>query len=90
MGRPEEALAAFSRADTANPQYPYFRASVFASLGQGDSAFYWLDRVEEWGPSPMGELRMDPRMEPVRSDPRYRALLERLGLVAGEPTSAHP
>jgi DNA-binding SARP family transcriptional activator/Tfp pilus assembly protein PilF len=77
-----KALQVFARADTANPQYAYFRASVFAVLGERDSAFSWLERIEEWGPSPVGELRMDPRMEPIRSDPRYVALLTRLGLSA--------
>jgi len=77
-----KALQVFARADTANPQYAYFRASVFAVLGERDSAFSWLERIEEWGPSPVAELRMDPRMEPIRSDPRYVALLTRLGLSA--------
>lgn len=80
MGEPAKALQTFSRADTANPQYAYFRASVFAVLGQRDSAFHWLNRVEEWSPSPMGELRMDPRMALLRFDPRYKALLKELGL----------
>ena len=31
-----------------------------------------------------------PRMEPIGADPRYPALLERLGLVASEPISARP
>ncbi|CAN5714415.1 hypothetical protein BH23GEM5_BH23GEM5_02210 [soil metagenome] len=82
MGDPEKALQSFSRADTTNPQYAYFRASVFAVLSQRDSAFHWLNRVEEWSPSPLSELRMDPRMEPLRSDPRYNMLLKSLGLSA--------
>jgi DNA-binding SARP family transcriptional activator/Flp pilus assembly protein TadD len=80
QGRPGEALRVFSRADSANGQYAYFRAAVFAVVGQRDSAFHWWDRVEEWGPSPMAELRMDPRLASIRSDPRYHRLLARLGL----------
>jgi DNA-binding SARP family transcriptional activator len=81
MGQPERALATFAAADTASGQYAYFRASVFAVLGQRDSAFYWLDRVQEWGPSPVAELRMHPALAPIRSDPRYDALLRRLRLI---------
>ncbi|MEJ7813404.1 MAG: tetratricopeptide repeat protein [Gemmatimonadaceae bacterium] len=81
MGHPEKALRVFAAADTSNEQYAYFRASVFAVLGQADSAFYWLDRVTEWGPSPAGELRMDPRLAPIRADPRHPALLRRLRLA---------
>lgn len=80
MGQPERALATFAAADTASGQYAYFRASVFAVLGQRDSAFYWLDRVQEWGPSPVAELRMHPALAPIRTDPRYHALLRRLRL----------
>ena len=80
MGHPEEALRTFARADSANGQYAYFRASVFAVLDEPDSAFHWLDRVREWSPSPVSELRMDPRLEPLRSDRRYGELLAQLGL----------
>jgi DNA-binding SARP family transcriptional activator/Tfp pilus assembly protein PilF len=80
QGRVDEALRVFSQADSTSGQYAYFRAAVFAVVGQPDSAFHWWDRVEEWGPSPMAELRMDPRLASIRSDPRYHGLLTRLGL----------
>jgi DNA-binding SARP family transcriptional activator len=80
QGRPDEALRVFSQADSTSGQYAHFRASVYAVVGQRDSAFHWWDRVEEWGPSPMAELRMDPRLTAIRSDPRYHRLLTRLGL----------
>ncbi len=82
MGQPDRAMATFAAADTANEQYAFFRASLFAELREPDSAFSWLDRVEEWGPSPMSVLRLDPRLEPIRTDPRYGHLLARLGLIA--------
>jgi DNA-binding SARP family transcriptional activator len=88
MGERERALAVFAAADTANGQYAYFRAALFAQLHQPDSAFHWLGRVWEWGPSPMGELRMDPRLAPIRGDPRYRHLLVTLGLTAETATAA--
>jgi DNA-binding SARP family transcriptional activator/Tfp pilus assembly protein PilF len=80
QGRSDEALRVFSQADSTSGQYAHFRASVYAVVGQRDSAFHWWDRVEEWGPSPMAELRMDPRLTSIRSDPRYQRLLTRLGL----------
>lgn len=86
MGQPTRALRAFAAADTTNGQYAFFRAELFGALGQPDSAFHWLDRVREWGPSPMGELRADPRLASIRSDPRYHRLLTRLGLAAGTRT----
>lgn len=88
MGLRARALRAFAAADTANGQYAFFRAELFAALHQPDSAFHWLDRVSEWGPSPMGELRADPRLASIRSDPRYPRLLARLGLTARATTAA--
>ena len=85
MGQPARALDAFAAADTANGQYAFFRAELFGALHQPDSAFHWLDRVREWGPSPMGELRADPRLASIRPDPRYPRLLARLGLIAHRP-----
>jgi DNA-binding SARP family transcriptional activator/Flp pilus assembly protein TadD len=80
QGRVDDALRVFSHADSTSGQYAFFRASVHAVVGQPDSAFHWWDRVEEWGPSPMAELRVDPRLASIRSDPRYHRLLARLGL----------
>ena len=81
MGEREHALSVFAAADTANGQYAYFRAALSVVLREPDSAFHWLGRVREWGPSPMGELRMDPRLAPIRADPRYRRLIADLGLT---------
>lgn len=81
LGQPEKAPEAFARADTTHVQYPFFRGAVSAVLGQPDSAFHWFERAEEWSPSPLGELRANPLLQPIRSDPRYPELLKRLGLL---------
>lgn len=86
MGQRERALPTFEAADSTNEQYAFFRAALFAELGEPDSAFSWLDRVVEWGPSPMSVLRLDPRLQPIRADPRYNRLLARLGLTARAPS----
>ena len=85
MGRAERALPTFAAADTANEQYAFYRAALFAALREPDSAFAWLDRVAAWGPSTMSVLRADPRLEPIRADPRFPRLLARLGLTARTP-----
>ena len=85
MGERDRAVTVYAAADTSNGQYAYFRAALFAMLEQPDSAFHWLGRVWEWGPSPMGELRMDPRLAPIRADPRYARQLAMLGLTPRAP-----
>jgi hypothetical protein len=52
---------------------------AYAGLGESDSAFHWLSRMER-------NVRFsifganDPRLVSLRSDPRYPALLKQLGL----------
>lgn len=55
-------------------------AVLHASLGDADEAFHWLDlAVKERAPG-MILLRVHPRLDPIRSDPRYLSLVRELGL----------
>jgi len=55
-------------------------AVMHASLGDVDEAFQWLDvAVEERAPG-LILLRVHPRLDPIRNDPRYRPLVRKLGL----------
>jgi TolB-like protein/Tfp pilus assembly protein PilF len=53
---------------------------VYAALGRRDQAFEWLNRSLEHYFARMLFLKVDPRADPIRDDPRYAALLQRLGL----------
>jgi hypothetical protein len=56
---------------------------IHAALGQIDQAFRWLetahDQCVEW----MIYTNVDPRLDPLRKDPRFSALLSRLGFASG-------
>lgn len=80
MGKPQMARRVFERADTTNEQYPAHRGLMYAKLGQVDSAFLWFDRVPNWGIPVMMSLRNDGQLAPIRKDPRFDALVKRLGL----------
>jgi len=55
-------------------------AVAHASLGDVDEAFKWLElAIEEHAPG-MILLRVHPRLDSVRSDPRYAEMVRRLGL----------
>jgi TolB-like protein/DNA-binding winged helix-turn-helix (wHTH) protein/Tfp pilus assembly protein PilF len=63
---------------------PVFLARVYASLGDKDRAFYWLERAYERrddlaGDAGLAYLKVDPGLGPLRSKPRYKDLLRRIG-----------
>ena len=47
-------------------------AALHASLGDVDEAFRWLDIAVEERAAGLILLRVHPRLDPIRSDPRYR------------------
>jgi len=59
---------------------PYEIALIHTALGKTDEAFRWLETAIEERASGLILLRVHPRLDPIRSDPRYLALVRRLGL----------
>jgi serine/threonine-protein kinase len=55
-------------------------AAVHACLGDVDEAFRWLDVAVDERAAGLILLRVHPRLDPIRSDPRYRVLVRRVGL----------
>ncbi|MEO6462374.1 MAG: protein kinase [Candidatus Eisenbacteria bacterium] len=56
-------------------------AALHASLGDVDEAFRWLDTAVEEGATGLVFLRVHPRVDAIRADPRFATLLQRVGLV---------
>jgi hypothetical protein len=54
---------------------------VYASAGQTDKAFFWLEQAyEEREGQVITLLKLDPAFKQLRSDPRFSALLQKMGL----------
>lgn len=53
---------------------------LHASLGDVDQAFHWLDIAVDENASGLILLRVHPRLDPIRKDPRYWPLVQRVGL----------
>ena len=82
-GRRADALSILHQLDSlSRTEYvtSYAVAVVHVALGQPDSAFAWLDRAVKERSHWLVWLNRDPRWEPVRSDPRYAALVRRVGI----------
>jgi TolB-like protein/DNA-binding winged helix-turn-helix (wHTH) protein/Tfp pilus assembly protein PilF len=58
----------------------WFFACLYAALGEKDRAFEWLDKAYMERPSEMVSFAASPDMDPLRSDPRYEAMLRRMGI----------
>jgi TolB-like protein len=55
-------------------------AIVYAGLGDKDQAFAWLDRAFDDRTWSLYLLRVEPMLDGLRGDPRFAALIRRVGL----------
>jgi tetratricopeptide (TPR) repeat protein len=81
-GRREEAIRMLEElAAVAKRKYvsPYSLAAVHVALGDFDRAFESLDRAVKAHDRALIWLRVAPRFDPLRSDPRFRAILKTVG-----------
>jgi len=62
--------------------YSYTIALVYSALGDKDTAFQWLDLALQDRCWMLIYSKVDPRMDPLRSDPRFNDVLKRIGLVS--------
>ena len=60
---------------------PYFRARVYAALGEKDNALDWLETSCSERVSHTAFLKVDPHFDSLRSEPRFQDLLRRMKLV---------
>jgi cytochrome c-type biogenesis protein CcmH/NrfG len=58
-----------------------YLAGIYTALAEKDSAFQWLDKAVEEHDDRLIYLGVDPIADPLRSDPRFRALMKRLHLL---------
>ena len=58
----------------------YLIAEIYAGLGEKDEAFRWLEKAYRERDAQIGYLALDPEMDPLRSDPRFPSLIQRLKL----------
>ncbi|HEU4390239.1 MAG TPA: tetratricopeptide repeat protein, partial [Blastocatellia bacterium] len=56
-------------------------AMIYATLGERNEAFEWLEKAYQSHDSETFNLKVEPRFDSLRADPRYQNLLQRVGLV---------
>ena len=60
---------------------PYYLALISAGLDETDKAFEWLEKAYDERSAVMVFLKVDRRLDKLRSDPRFTDLLRRVGFV---------
>lgn len=59
---------------------PFSMATIYAALGEKDRAFSWLEKAFAERANNLVFLRVDPRLDSLRHDPRFDDFLTRIGL----------
>jgi tetratricopeptide (TPR) repeat protein len=82
-GRRAEALAELDRVIKLSTQR-YVPAgdiaSIYAGLGDTENALVWLDRALQQRASTLGFLAQNPTFDGLHDDPRFAAIVDRVGL----------
>src|SRR5438270_1499330 len=82
-GNKSVALAGLHELDVMSKDHfvsPYFYALIYSGLGDRDNAFQYLNRSLEERSDWLVYLKVDPALDPLRSDPRYAELERKVGL----------
>jgi tetratricopeptide (TPR) repeat protein len=68
--------------ETSKQKYvsAYHLAAIYVGLKDKDQAFTWLNRAFQDRADWMVNLKVDPRFDSIRSDPRFAELLGRMKL----------
>jgi len=80
VGRREEARVILQEILARRAQQwvsAYEIAIIYCAIGEADDAFRWLTQAEREHTVGFTFVRVDPRLEALRSDPRFRELLDR-------------
>jgi len=77
----DQVLAEFIQ---QHPDGPFQVAELYAFKGETDEAFEWLQRAYDEHDSGMHEMMNDPFLASLMDDPRWQALLEKMGLAEAQ------
>jgi len=81
-GEPAKARAVLAKLKALTDQHvPAEHIAMLCSvLGEKDEAFAWMEKACENREVRLCRLKVDPRWDSLRSDPRFVAILKRMGL----------
>lgn len=85
MGKREQAIKLLKEAEeegyNSENLSPYQFALVFFLMGDDEQGFSWLERAYAEHDGTLANMKIDFEFEKLRDDPRYIAMLQKLGLT---------
>ena len=84
MGRREDALAIVEELKALSTRRyvsPYGIASIYACMDEVETALDWLERAYREHDQTLAWVKVHPRLDPVRGEPRYERLLRKMNLL---------
>jgi hypothetical protein len=82
MGKHREArqmIAQLERVSKRQYVSSYFIAVIYLGLGDLDRTFEWLEKAYEERSGFMAFINVEPMLDALRDDPRFKALAEKIG-----------
>jgi eukaryotic-like serine/threonine-protein kinase len=76
----QKVVAQLNEASKIHYVPPYFLGVLHAALADKNEAFKWLEKSYEQHDVYLVRLKVDPMMDLLRSDPRFKRLLQRMNL----------
>ena len=61
---------------------PFDIALIYTALGERDTAITWMTKAVSERSTWLVYSKWEPRLDPLRNDPRFQELLRRIGLPA--------
>lgn len=81
LARSPAATIGTEKTGRKNGYLPYWdMAKIYAELGEKDAAFFYLEKCRQNRQLYMLWLRIEPKLDTLRSDPRFEDLIRRVGL----------
>ena len=80
-GKRDQAIEALGQLEKWSPKYyvsPFHKGRIHAALGQRDQAFEWFEKALEERSFYLSWFKVEPELDPLRGDPRFKRLLQRL------------
>lgn len=79
-GAPKAVADHLTERAKTRPVQPLVIAEYYAWAGENDAAFEWLDKAYEARHAQLLHTPFSPRFDDLRSDPRFEALMQRIGI----------